>query len=81
MSSKNHKEVHGNKRHVAKSAGMEQRSKYQNELTKKKRIGDCPKEPNQRQGVSAGTTPSSMGTPSATQDFLIDTESDDDISF
>ena len=36
MSSKEHKEVHGtNKRHVANTAGMEQRSKYQNELTKK----------------------------------------------
>ena len=47
MSSKDHKEVHGNKRHVANTAGiMEQRSKYQNELTKKKRIGDYPKELN-----------------------------------
>jgi hypothetical protein len=46
MSSKNNKEVHGNKRHVANTAGMEQRSKYLNELTKKKRIGDYPKEPN-----------------------------------
>jgi hypothetical protein len=36
MSSKNHKEVHGNKRHVANTAGMEQRSKYQNELNKEK---------------------------------------------
>ena len=81
MSSKNHKEVHGNKRHVAITAGMEQRSKYQTELTKKKRIGDYPKEPNRRQGVSGGTTPSSMGTPAATstQDTLIDTESDDDV--
>jgi len=65
MSSKNHKEVHGNKRHVANTAGMEQRGKYQHEITKKKRIGDYPKEPNWRQGVSGGTTPSSMGTPSA----------------
>ena len=47
MSSKDHKEVHGNKRHVANTTGiMEQRSKYQNELTKKKRIGDYPKELN-----------------------------------
>ena len=30
MSSKNHKEVHGNKGHVANTAGIEQRSKYQN---------------------------------------------------
>ncbi len=67
MSSRNHKEVHGtNKRHVANTAGMEQRSKYQNELTNKKRIGNYPKEPNQQQGGSGGTTPSSMGTPSAT---------------
>ncbi len=66
MSSKNHKEVLGNKRHVANTAGMEQRSKYQNELTKKKRVGDYPKEPNRRQGYIRGTTPSSMGTPSAT---------------
>ena len=43
MSPKNYKEVHGNKRHVANAAGMEQRSKYQNELTKKKRIGDYPR--------------------------------------
>jgi hypothetical protein len=52
MSSKNHKEVHENKRHVANTAGMEQRSKYQNELTKKKRKGDYPEEPNRQQGVS-----------------------------
>jgi len=66
---------------VAITAGMEQRSKYQTELTKKKRIGDYPKEPTRRQGVSGGTTPSSMGTPAATsaQDTLIDTESDDDV--
>ena len=83
MSPKNYKEVHGNKRRVANAAGMEQRSKYQNELTKKKRIGDYPKEPNWRQGVSGGTTPSSMGTPSATstKDPVIDTESNDDVSF
>ena len=80
MSSQNHKEVHGNKRHVENTAGIEQRSKYQNELTKKKRIGDYPKEPNRRQGVSGGATSSSMGTPSATQDPLIDTESDDEVS-
>jgi hypothetical protein len=61
MSSRNHKEVHGNKRHVANTAGMEQRSKYQNEITKKKRIGDYPKQPNRRQGDSRGTTPSLMG--------------------
>jgi hypothetical protein len=35
MSSKNHKDVHGNKQHMANTAGMEQRSKYQNEFTKK----------------------------------------------
>ena len=81
MSSKNHKEVHGNKRLVANTASMEQRSKYQNELTKKKRIGDYPKEPNWQQGVSGcTTTPSQMGTPSATQDPLIDTESYEDVS-
>ena len=83
MSSKNHKEIHGNKRHVANTAGtMEQRSKYQNEITKKKRIGDYPKEPNRPQGVSGSTTPSSMGTPSATstKDPVIDTDSDDDVS-
>jgi hypothetical protein len=70
---------------VANTAGMLQRSKYQNELTKKKRISDYPtKEPNRQQGVSGGTTPSLMGTPSATtstQDPVIDTESDDDVSF
>ena len=65
---------------MANTAGMEQRSKYQNELSKKKRIGDFSNEPNQRQGVSGGTTPLSTGTPSAAQDPLIDTESDDDIS-
>ena len=79
---KTHKEFHGNKRHVANTAGMEQRSKYQNESTKKKRTGDYPKEPNRRQGVSGGTTPSSMGTPSATstKDPVIDTDSNDDVS-
>ena len=81
MPSKNHKEVNGSKRHVANTAGMEQRSKYQNEFTKKKRIGDYPKEPNRQQEICGGTTPLSMGTPSATQDPLIDTESDDDVSF
>ena len=83
MSSKNHKEVLGNKRHVPNTAGMEQRSKYQNELTKKKRIGDYPKESNRQQGVSGGTTPLSMGTPSATSTMapVIDTERDDDIFF
>ena len=81
MSSKNHKEVHGNKRHVANTAGMEQRSKYQNELTKKKRIGDYPKETNRQQGVGGGATPLSMGTPSATstKDPIIDTESNYEI--
>ena len=61
---------------------MEQRGKYHNEITKKKRIGDYPKEPNRQQGVSGGTTPSSMGTPSATSTKapVIDTESDDDVS-
>ena len=43
MSSKKHKEVHGNKRQVTNTAGMEQISKFQNELTKKKRIADYPK--------------------------------------
>ena len=84
MSSKNHKEVHGNKRHVANTVSLEQISKYQNELTKKKRIGDCPKEPNRQQGVSGGATPLSMGTPSATSTKkgpVIDSESDDDVSF
>ena len=83
MSSKTHKEVHGKKQHVPNTAGMEQRSKYQNELTKKKRIVNYPKEPNRQQGVSGGTTPSSMGTPSATSTKapVIDTESDDDVSF
>jgi hypothetical protein len=38
MSSKNHKEVHGNNQLVANTTGKEQRSKYQNELTKKKRM-------------------------------------------
>ena len=60
---------------MANTVDMEQRGKYQNEITKKKRIGDYPKEPNWRKGVSGGTTPSLMGTPSAisTQDPLIDT--------
>ena len=82
MSSRNHKEVHGNKRHVANTAGMEQRSNFQNELTKKKRIGDYPKQPNRRLGDVGGNTPSSMGTPSATstKDPVIDTDSDDDVS-
>ena len=83
MSSRNHKEVHGNKRHVANTAGMEQRSKYQNELSKKKRIGDYPKQPNRRLGDVGGNTPSSMvGTPSATstKDPVIDTDSNDDVS-
>jgi hypothetical protein len=48
MSSKNHKEVHGNKRHAANAAGRKQRSKFQNELTKKKRIGDYPKKTNRQ---------------------------------
>ena len=64
---------------MANTAGMEQRSKYQNDLTKKKRIGDSPKEPNRRQGVSGGITKLSMmeTPPSATsaQDHVIDTES------
>ena len=83
MSSRNHKEVHGNKRYVTNTAGIEQRSKFQNEFTKKKRIGDYPKEPNRRQGVGGGTTPSSMGTPSAnsTKDPVIDTDSDDERRF
>jgi hypothetical protein len=82
MSSRIHKEVHGNKRHVANTAGIEQRSKFQNEFTKKKRIGDYPKQPNWRQGGSGGTTPLSMGTPSATstKDPAIDTDSNDDVS-
>ena len=61
------------------NSGMEQRSKYQNEFAKKKGIGDYPKEPNRQQGVSGGTTPSSTGTLSATQDPIIDTERDDDV--
>ena len=83
MSSRNHKEVHGNKRHVANTAGIEQRSKFQNEFTKKKRMGDYPKQPNRRLGDAGGNTPSSsMGTPSAasTKDPIIDTDSDDDVS-
>ena len=82
MSSRNHKEVHGNKRHVANPAGMEQRSKFQNKFTKKKRIGDYPKQPNQRLGDVGGNTPSSMGTQSATSTKypVIDTYSDDDVS-
>ena len=83
MSSRNHKEVHGNKRHVANTAGMEQRSKFQNELTKKKRTGDYPTQPNRRLGGVGGNTPSSMGTPSATstKDPVIDTDSDDERRF
>ena len=82
MSSRNHKEVHGNKRPVANTAGMEQRSNYHNDLTKKKQIGDYPKEPNRRLGDVGGNTPSSMGTLSATstKDPVIDTDSDDDVS-
>ena len=61
---------------------MEQRSKYHNELTKKKRISDYPRQPNRRLGDVGGNTPSSMGTPSATstKDPVIDTDSDDDVS-
>ena len=68
---------------MANTASMEQRGKCQNEITKKKRIGDYPKEPDRRQGVSGGTTPSSMGTPSATSttDPVFDTDTDDDVSF
>ena len=82
MSSRNHKEFHGNKRHVANTAGMEQRSKFQNEFTKKKRIGNYPKQHNRRLGDVGGNTPSSMGTPSvtSTKDSVIDTDSDDDVS-
>ena len=82
MSSRNHKEVHGNKRHVANTAGMEQRSKFQNELTKKKRTGDYPKQPNWRLGDVGANTPSSMGTQSATftKDPVIDNGSYDDVS-
>ena len=71
------------KQHVANTASMEQTSKYQNEITKKKRIGDYQKEPNRWQAVSGGTTPSLMGTPSATgtKARVIDTESDDEVSF
>ena len=67
---------------MANTAGMEQRSKYQNELTKKKRIGDYPKQPNRQLGDVGGDTPSSMGTPSATstKDPVTDTDSDDDVS-
>jgi hypothetical protein len=42
------------KRHVANTAGMEQRSKFQNELTKKKRVGNYPKQRNQRLGNVGG---------------------------
>ena len=56
---------------MANTAGMEQRSKYQNELTKKKRISNYPKEPNWRQGVSGGTTPLSIGRPSATSTKVV----------
>ena len=82
MSSRNHKEVHGNKRHVADTAGIEQRSNFQNEFTKKKRIGDYPKQPNRRLADVGGNTPSLMGTPSATstKDPVIDTDSNDDVS-
>ena len=78
MSSRNHKEVHGNKQHVVNTAGMEQRSKFQNELTKKKQTGDYPKQPNRRLGDDGGNTLSSMGTPSATstKDPVIDTDSE-----
>jgi hypothetical protein len=71
---KNHNESHGNKQHVLNTAGSMEQSKYQNTFAKKKWIGDYPREPNRWQGVS-GTTPSSAGTPSATQDPLIDTVS------
>ena len=83
MSSRINKEVHGNKRHVANPAGKEQRSKFPNELTKKKRIGDYPKQPNRRLGDVGVNTPSSMGTPSATstKDPVIDTDSDDERRF
>ena len=33
--------------HVANTAGIEQRSKFQNELTKKKQTGDYPKQATQ----------------------------------
>ena len=69
---------------MANTAGMEQRNKFKYELTrKKKRIGDYPKQPNGRQGVSGDNTPSSMDTPSATSTKapIIDTERDDDIVF
>ena len=85
MSSRNHKEVHGNKRlrHVANTAGIEQRSKFQNEFTKKKRIpvGDYPKQPNRRLGDVGGNTPSLMGIPFATstKDPVIDSDSNDDV--
>ena len=67
---------------MANHDGMEQRSKFQNEFTKKKRIGNYPKQPNRRLGYVGGKTPSSMGTPSATstKDPVIDTDSDDDVS-
>ena len=55
---------------------------FQNELTKKKRTGDYPKQPNRRLGDIGVNTPSSMGTPSATstKDPVIDTDSNDDVS-
>ena len=55
MSSRNHKEAHGNKRHVSNTASMEERSKFQNEFTKKKRIGDYQEQPNRRLGDVGGT--------------------------
>ena len=74
MSSRNHKEVHGNKQYVANN--------FQNELTKKNRTADYPKQPNQRLEDVGGNTPSSMRTPSDTskKDPVIDTNSDDDVS-
>ena len=39
------------KQHVANTDGIEQSSKYQNELTKKKQIGNFPKEPIRQQGL------------------------------
>ena len=81
MSSRNHREVHGNKQHMANTAGIEQRSKFQNEFTKKKRIGDYPKQTNRGLGDVGGNTPSSMGTPSfSTKDPVIDTDSNDYVS-
>ena len=77
MSSKNYKEVHGNKRHVANTAGMEQRRKSKRSSQRKSESAIIQRNPNGDR--VSGTTPLSTRIPSATQDPLIDTESDDDV--